>query len=105
MRAVRVSNTPPEPSRFPSTATGVFMSSKSFADLGVSNVVVSTLAKDGITEPFAIQQAVIGDVLTGRDILARSPTGSGKTLAFGIPLVDRTKADGRRPSVLILAPT
>jgi len=81
------------------------MSLKSFADLGVSNAVVSTLAKDGITEPFAIQKAVIGDVLSGRDILARSPTGSGKTLAFGIPLVDRTKAEARRPSTLILAPT
>ena len=32
---------------------------------------------------------VIGDVLAGRDVLAKSPTGSGKTLAFGIPLVER----------------
>jgi superfamily II DNA/RNA helicase len=81
------------------------MSSKSFADLGVSNAVVNALSKQGFTEPFAIQKAVIGDVLAGRDILARSPTGSGKTLAFGIPLVDRIQADARRPSALILAPT
>jgi ATP-dependent RNA helicase RhlE len=81
------------------------MSSKSFADLGVSNAVVSALSKLGFTEPFAIQKAVIGDVLDGRDILARSPTGSGKTLAFGIPLVDRIQAEARRPSALILAPT
>lgn len=81
------------------------MSSQSFADLGVSNAVVSTLAKNGINEPFAIQQSVIGDVLSGRDVLARSPTGSGKTLAFGIPLVDRTRAEARRPSALVLAPT
>jgi ATP-dependent RNA helicase RhlE len=81
------------------------MSSKSFADLGVSNAVVNALSKQGITEPFAIQKAVVGDVLDGRDILARSPTGSGKTLAFGVPLVDRIQADARRPSALILAPT
>ncbi len=81
------------------------MSTQSFADLGVSNAVVGTLAKQGITEPFAIQRDVIGDVLAGRDVLAKSPTGSGKTLAFGIPLVERIKADGPRPAALILAPT
>ena len=37
---------------------------------------------------------MIGDVLAGRDVLVKSPTGSGKTLAFGIPLVERIKADG-----------
>ncbi|MDE3130467.1 MAG: DEAD/DEAH box helicase, partial [Acidobacteriota bacterium] len=53
----------------------------------------------------AIQKQVIGDVLAGRDVLARSPTGSGKTLAFGAPLIDRTAADARRPAALVLAPT
>ncbi|MGH2915275.1 MAG: DEAD/DEAH box helicase [Solirubrobacteraceae bacterium] len=78
---------------------------QSFADLGVSSAVVQTLAREGITEPFAVQRLVIGDVLAGRDVLARSPTGSGKTLAFGVPLVDRVAADGPRPAALILAPT
>ena len=81
------------------------MSTQSFAELGVSRAVVSTLVQQGITHPFAIQDAVIGDVLAGRDVLVKSPTGSGKTLAFGIPLVERIKADGARPSALILAPT
>jgi ATP-dependent RNA helicase RhlE len=48
---------------------------------------------------------VIEDVLAGRDVLACSPTGSGKTLAFGIPIVDRTAAEARRPAALVLAPT
>ena len=73
------------------------MSKQSFADLGVSRAVVGSLAQHGITEPFAIQRDVIGDVLAGRDVLAKSPTGSGKTLAFGIPLVERIEADGPRP--------
>ncbi len=81
------------------------MSKKSFADLGVSRAVVSSLARQGITEPFSIQRDVIGDVLDGRDVLAKSPTGSGKTLAFGVPLVERIEADGPRPAALILAPT
>jgi ATP-dependent RNA helicase RhlE len=81
------------------------MSSQSFADLGVSKAVVTALAKSGITTPFKIQNAVIGDALAGRDILARSPTGSGKTLGFGIPLADRIQAEARRPSALVLAPT
>ncbi|MDE3132935.1 MAG: DEAD/DEAH box helicase [Acidobacteriota bacterium] len=81
------------------------MSQQSFADLGVSSAVVDALAKRKIVEPFAIQTQVIGDVLAGRDVLARSPTGSGKTLAFGVPIIDRTAAESRRPSALVLAPT
>jgi ATP-dependent RNA helicase RhlE len=80
-------------------------SSKSFADLGVSNAVVGALADRGISEPFAVQRLVVQDVLAGRDVLVKSPTGSGKTLAFGIPLVDRLEADGPRPAALVLAPT
>ncbi|HXD65084.1 MAG TPA: DEAD/DEAH box helicase [Solirubrobacteraceae bacterium] len=79
--------------------------SQSFADLGVSRAVTNALASQGIDSPFAIQRDVIGDVLQGRDVLVKSPTGSGKTLAFGIPLVDRTSAEGPRPTVLVLAPT
>src|SRR5688572_21489939 len=81
------------------------MSSQSFADLGVSKVVVDRLAKRGITEPFAIQSLVVPDVLAGHDVLAKSPTGSGKTLAFAVPMVERLQATDRRPSALILAPT
>jgi ATP-dependent RNA helicase RhlE len=81
------------------------MSSQSFADLGVSPAVLGSLSQQGITQPFAIQRDVIGDVLDGRDVLAKSPTGSGKTLAFGIPLVERIEADDPRPAALVLAPT
>jgi ATP-dependent RNA helicase RhlE len=81
------------------------MSPQSFADLGVSRAVTDALSRHGIAEPFAVQRLVIGDVLAGRDVLAKSPTGSGKTLAFGIPLVDRLAADGPRPAALVLSPT
>jgi superfamily II DNA/RNA helicase len=81
------------------------MSNQSFADLGVSDAVITSLCAAGITAPFAIQRAVIGDALAGHDVIAKSPTGSGKTLAFGIPLVDRLGANDLRPAALVLAPT
>jgi superfamily II DNA/RNA helicase len=81
------------------------MSNQSFADLGVSAAVCGALEARGITAPFAIQNLVVADVLAGRDVLAKSPTGSGKTLAFGVPLVERLKAEGPRPGALVLAPT
>jgi ATP-dependent RNA helicase RhlE len=81
------------------------MTHATFADLGVSKVVVDELAERGIEQPFAVQKMVIPDVLAGHDVLAQSPTGSGKTLAFGVPLVERLKDSDARPSALILAPT
>jgi superfamily II DNA/RNA helicase len=81
------------------------MSRESFADLGVSPAVISTLTEAGITEPFAIQRAVVDDAITGRDVIAQSPTGSGKTLALGIPLVERIAAEHPRPAGLVLVPT
>jgi ATP-dependent RNA helicase RhlE len=81
------------------------MSTETFADLGVSHTVISALSRAGITEPFAIQRAVIGDAIAGRDVIAKSPTGSGKTFAFGIPIVERLEATDPRPAALVLAPT
>jgi len=77
-----------------------------FAELGVSDAVVSSLSQSGITEPFPIQTATIEAALAGRDICGKAPTGSGKTLAFGIPAVDLSNIGTPwRPSVLILSPT
>ncbi len=81
------------------------MKHETFADLGVSEVVVDELAARGFEAPFAVQQLVIPDVLAGHDVLAQSPTGSGKTLAFGVPMVERLNDRDPRPSALVLAPT
>ena len=81
------------------------MSQQSFADLGVSGAVAGALKQRGIHSPFPIQQLVIGDVLDGRDVLAKSPTGSGKTLAFGVPMIDQIAINADRPAALVLAPT
>jgi superfamily II DNA/RNA helicase len=77
-----------------------------FAGLGLHADLVAALARQGITEPFPIQELTIGDALEGRDVLGKAKTGSGKTLAFGLPLLGRIgKAEPRRPKALILVPT
>ena len=81
------------------------MSSRTFADLGVSSAATSALARRGITAPFAVQSLVIPDALEGHDVLAESPTGSGKTLAFVLPILERLTPNDPRPAALVLAPT
>jgi superfamily II DNA/RNA helicase len=77
-----------------------------FAQLGVPEPIRAALAERGITEPFEIQAATMGDILAGRDVCGRAPTGSGKTLAFGIPLVANIeRARPGAPRGLVLAPT
>jgi superfamily II DNA/RNA helicase len=81
------------------------MSQQSFRRLGVSAPVVEALAARNITQPFDIQERALPDVLSGLDVLVRSPTGSGKTLAFALPIVERTEPADGRPSALVLVPT
>ena len=77
-----------------------------FAGLGLHADLVAALARQGITEPFPIQELTIADALAGRDVLGKAKTGSGKTLAFGLPLLGRIgKAEPRHPRGLILVPT
>jgi superfamily II DNA/RNA helicase len=77
-----------------------------FADLGVHDRLVAALAARGITQPFEVQALTIPDAISGRDLCGRAPTGAGKTIAFGVPLLSRiSRAQKRRPTALILAPT
>ena len=77
-----------------------------FSDLGVEPRLVDALARQGITQPFAIQRLAIADALAGRDVCGKAKTGSGKTLAFGLPLLERlAHAESRHPRGLVLVPT
>ncbi|XP_031505225.1 DEAD-box ATP-dependent RNA helicase 53, mitochondrial-like [Nymphaea colorata] len=81
------------------------------AKLGISQDIVSALAKKGITKLFPIQRAVLEPAMQGRDMIGRAKTGTGKTLAFGIPIMDRIiqfnakHGRGRNPLALVMAPT
>ncbi|MBW8827615.1 MAG: DEAD/DEAH box helicase [Acidobacteria bacterium] len=77
-----------------------------FAELGVSADLVTSLAAQGIAEPFAVQELTIPDGLAGRDVCGKAKTGSGKTLAFGIPILERVQpTGGGDPVGLVLVPT
>ena len=79
-----------------------------FADLGLPRAIVNVLGKQGITEPFPIQEAAIPDALAGKDVLGRGPTGSGKTFTFGLPMLARLSgapSTPGHPRGLVLAPT
>ncbi|WP_405755582.1 MULTISPECIES: DEAD/DEAH box helicase [unclassified Streptomyces] len=79
-----------------------------FADMGMPEALLKTLAAQGVTEPFPIQAATLPNSLAGRDLLGRGRTGSGKTLAFGLALLARTagrRAQPKQPLALVLVPT
>jgi superfamily II DNA/RNA helicase len=83
---------------------------QTFDALGVPAPIVETLAGQGKTTAFPIQEDTLPDSLAGRDVLGRGRTGSGKTIAFAIPMVARLAADARKrrgghPRALVLAPT
>jgi superfamily II DNA/RNA helicase len=80
---------------------------KTFADLGVDEDIVQTLAGHGITEPFPIQSLAIPLALKGHDLIGQARTGTGKTIAFALPLlhlVEAGQADGK-PQALVVVPT
>ncbi|HWB68076.1 MAG TPA: DEAD/DEAH box helicase, partial [Mycobacteriales bacterium] len=80
---------------------------KSFAELGVAEDIVATLAGHGITEPFPIQALTVPLAIKGHDLIGQARTGTGKTLAFTIPTlqaVEAQRADGK-PQALVVAPT
>jgi ATP-dependent RNA helicase RhlE len=78
----------------------------SFHTLGVSEALLSDIAKAGFTEPTSIQAQAIPHVLQGRDVIGCAQTGTGKTAAFVIPLIERLAAMPKgHPRALILVPT
>ncbi len=81
-----------------------------FDNLGLSPVLLKTLAQLGHHTPTPIQMQAIPHVLAGRDLMGLAQTGTGKTAAFGLPLIEQlmtvgSKPKGRTARALILAPT
>src|SRR6187455_2254673 len=77
-----------------------------FAELGVDQDIVETLASKGIVEAFPIQEQTIPLGLPGQDIIGQAKTGTGKTFGFGIPVVQRLGIDpAHGVKALIVVPT
>ncbi|MEC7623563.1 MAG: DEAD/DEAH box helicase, partial [Pseudomonadota bacterium] len=80
-------------------------SDTTFADLGLSQAVLESLARIGYEAPTPIQAQSIPPLLDGRDLLGTAQTGTGKTAAFALPLLSRIHASDSATQVLVLAPT
>lgn len=79
-----------------------------FADLGLSQKVLSAVTDAGYTTPTPIQSGAIPHALQGKDVLGIAQTGTGKTAAFVLPMITRLekgRARARMPRTLILEPT
>jgi len=79
-----------------------------FADLGLSQKVLSAVTDAGYSIPTPIQAGAIPPALQRRDILGIAQTGTGKTASFVLPmltLLEKGRARARMPRTLILEPT
>ncbi len=86
---------------------------KSFADLGLSDELLQAVKLLGYNSPSPIQEKVIPFVLDRKDVLASAQTGTGKTAGFTLPMLQlltqdvkqRSKIRKRVLRCLILTPT
>ena len=86
-----------------------------FRDLGVADVICTSLEAAGIVTTFPIQALTLPLAIGGHDIIGQARTGTGKTLAFGVPMLQRlvvARADAaegttrpKAPTGLVVVPT
>src|SRR5918997_838349 len=76
-----------------------------FAELGLSESTLETLAHLGYQHPTPIQEQTIPLLLEGRDVIGHAQTGTGKTAAFGLPMVEYADPDDPDVQALVLTPT
>ena len=76
-----------------------------FAELGLSPLVLEAVREAGYMRPTPIQSEAIPVILRGRDVMGLAQTGTGKTAAFTLPLIDRLAGGPRRTRALVLTPT
>ncbi len=77
----------------------------SFADLRLSDAVLSALRDVGYESPSPIQEQAIPELLAGRDVIGQAQTGTGKTAAFGLPMLDFVDPEDPDTQALVLTPT
>ena len=76
-----------------------------FADLGLSDRLLTAIEQKGYKEPSPVQELAIPLVLADKnDLIVQARTGTGKTAAFGLPMMDTIDATGTVKAI-ILTPT
>jgi ATP-dependent RNA helicase DeaD len=73
-----------------------------FADLRLSEAVLSALRDVGYESPSPIQEQAIPHLLDGKDVIGQAQTGTGKTAAFGLPMVDFVDPEDPDTQALVL---
>ena len=81
-----------------------------FSDLGLADILLRALNREGYESPTSIQTQAIPYLMQGRDLLGIAQTGTGKTAAFALPILQRFTQEPQRAvpftaRALILAPT
>ncbi len=78
-----------------------------FHRLGLSPVMLRSLAAAGYLEPTPIQQGLIPRALAGVDVMGQAQTGTGKTAAFAVPILEKIEPAGKGafPQAVVLVPT
>ncbi|CAG0918715.1 unnamed protein product [Notodromas monacha] len=78
---------------------------KTFADLGVVDVLCEACEVLKWKSPTAVQVESIPLVLAGRDVIGLAETGSGKTGAFALPILQQLLDKPQAMFALVLTPT
>lgn len=80
-----------------------------FSSLGLSTILLKTLADQSFIAPTPIQELAIPAILGKKDVLGIAKTGSGKTASYVLPLLANLQAStllkNRNADVLVLVPT
>lgn len=73
----------------------------------LNNSIQEKLAALNISNPTAVQNEIIPQILEGKDILFQSETGTGKTFAYLLPLINKIEEndDIQSPKIIVIAPT
>ena len=89
-----------------------YFSKVSWADFSVQQGLDARLSKAipklKLDNPTAVQEKSCPAIISGRDVLIKSPTGTGKSLAYIIPLIQRlisSQTPIKPLSLVVLVPT
>jgi len=98
-----------DPSQFINTnpvdvVLDVYKPKHGFDTFGLNSKFVQNITAMGLKVPSPIQDQIIPEMLSGRDVIGLAETGTGKTAAFLIPIIEKTLKEHKRQT-LILAPT
>ena len=76
-----------------------------FKELGLKPEILTALEELGYTEPTAVQEQAIPELLAGHDVIGQAQTGTGKTAAFGLPLLQYLDPADQSTQAIVLTPT